>query len=66
MIKLKNVRLDTDFRTKEPIELILEFNNNRNHAVQIEKGMTRNLLVNNLRVLADHLERDTHLDEPED
>ena len=57
-VKLKKVKLDVDFHTSEPIELVLYFDNNRYHTMKIESGFKIEHIINNLKVLVDHLEED--------
>lgn len=43
-------------------ELRIDFDNDRHHSANFEKGDTRDLLVKKLRLLADNLQHDTNLD----
>ena len=47
----------------KPHELIIDFDNDRHHAMKIEIGSNRNEFADNLKMLADNLEEDTHLDD---
>jgi len=60
--KLEKARMSTRVESEKFFEFIVDFDNDRHHAVRLDKGATRDQVVKALQFFVDGLARDKHLD----